>query len=127
MASNRMGGSLAVLRHRVNEPEPGIPEALHGAVITALNEEAVAGAAQGNKGGLNLIVSYEAFAVKMLGLIRQEVIFARHQRVLGQEPRWLSVPLVVTSHTWENSKNEQSHQDPTMGEALLGEMSDTAR
>jgi phosphoketolase len=37
------------------------------------------------------------------------------------------VPLIVTSHTWENSKNEQSHQDPTIGEALLGEMSDTAR
>ncbi|MCJ9713188.1 xylulose 5-phosphate 3-epimerase, partial [Bordetella hinzii] len=30
-------------------------------------------------------------------------------------------------HTWENAKNEQSHQDPTIGEALLGEMSDTAR
>ncbi len=127
MASNRMGGSLALLRHRVNEPEPGVPEAVDGAVITALNEEAVAAAALGNKAGLNLIVSYEAFAVKMLGLIRQEVIFARHQRELGRQPGWLSVPLVVTSHTWENSKNEQSHQDPTMGEALLGEMSDTAR
>lgn len=127
MASNRMGGSLALLRHRVNAPEPGVPEALDGAVITALNEEAVAAAALGNKGGLNLIVSYEAFAMKMLGLIRQEVIFSRHQRELGQAPGWISVPLVVTSHTWENSKNEQSHQDPTIGESLLGEMSDTAR
>lgn len=127
MASNRMGGSLALLRHRVNEPEPGVPESLDGAVITALNEEAVAAAALGNTGGLNLIVSYEAFAVKMLGLIRQEVIFARHQRELGQQAGWIAVPLVVSSHTWENSKNEQSHQDPTMGEALLGEMSDTAR
>jgi phosphoketolase len=127
MTSNRMGRSLALLRHRVNEPEPGVPEAVDGAVITALNEEAVAAAALANKGGLNLIVSYEAFAVKMLGLIRQEVIFARRQRELGQEPGWLAVPLVVTSHTWENSKNEQSHQDPTIGEALLGEMSDTAR
>src|SRR5690606_21780413 len=44
-----------------------------------------------------------------------------------QPPGWIAVPLVVSSHTWENSKNEQSHQDPTMGEALLGEMSDTAR
>src|SRR5690606_19363287 len=61
MASNRMGGSLAVLRHRVNAPEPGVPESLDGAVITALNEEAVAAAALGNKAGLNLIVSYEAF------------------------------------------------------------------
>src|SRR5690606_25481347 len=35
--------------------------------------------------------------------------------------------VVVTSHTWENGKNEQSHQDPTLCEALLGEMSDTSR
>lgn len=127
LASNKMGGTLARLCHRVNAPEVGAPESLCGAVITALNEEAVAAAALGNKGGLNLIVSYEAFAVKMLGLLRQEVIFARRQKELGQAPGWLSVPLVVTSHTWENAKNEQSHQDPTIGEALLGESSDTAR
>src|SRR5690606_15466373 len=30
-------------------------------------------------------------------------------------------------HTWENGKNEQSHQDPTLCEAMLGEMADTAR
>ena len=127
LASNKMGETLALLKHRVNEPEPGVPEDLHGAVITALNEEAVAAAALANKAGLNLIVSYEAFAVKMLGLMRQEAIFVRRQKELGQEPAWLPVPLIVTSHTWENSKNEQSHQDPTMGEALLGEMSDTVR
>lgn len=127
LASNKMGGTLALLKHRVNEPEPGVPEDLHGAIITALNEEAVAAAALGNKGGLNLIVSYEAFAVKMLGLMRQEIIFARHQRQVGQPAGWLPVPLIVTSHTWENAKNEQSHQDPTIGEALLGEMSDTSR
>jgi len=126
LASNKMGGTLALLKHRVSEPEPGVPEDLHGAVITALNEEAVAAAALGNKGGLNLIVSYEAFAVKMLGLMRQEIIFARHQRQVGRPAGWLSVPLIVTSHTWENAKNEQSHQDPTIGEALLGEMSDTS-
>ena len=127
LASNKMGGTLALLKHRVNEPEAGVPEDLHGAIITALNEEAVAAAALGNKGGLNLVVSYEAFAVKMLGLIRQEIIFARHQRQAGRPADWLSVPLIVTSHTWENAKNEQSHQDPTIGEALLGEMSDTSR
>ena len=127
LASNKMGATLALLKHRVNVPEPGVPESTHGSVITALNEEAVAAAALAHKGGLNLIVSYEAFAVKMLGLIRQEIIFARRQKELGQPPGWISIPLVVTSHTWENSKNEQSHQDPTIGEALLGEMSDTAR
>jgi phosphoketolase len=127
LASNQMGATLNQLRHRVNAPEAGVPESLHGAVITALNEEAVAAAALGNKGGLNLIVSYEAFAVKMLGALRQEIIFARRQRELGQQAGWLSVPLVVTSHTWENAKNEQSHQDPTIAEALLGEMSDQSR
>ncbi|TXI88041.1 MAG: xylulose 5-phosphate 3-epimerase, partial [Cupriavidus sp.] len=127
LASNKMGATLALLKHRVNAPEPGVAESIDGAVITALNEEAVAGAALGNKGGLNLIVSYEAFAVKMLGMLRQEIIFARRQKEIGQLPGWISVPLIVTSHTWENSKNEQSHQDPTIGEALLGEMSDTAR
>ena len=127
LASNKMGSTLALLKHRVNHPEAGVPEDLHGAVITALNEEAVAAAALGNKAGLNLIVSYEAFAMKMLGLMRQEIIFSRHQKDIGQNPGWIPVPLIVTSHTWENSKNEQSHQDPTIGEALLGEMSDTSR
>ncbi|WP_011583186.1 MULTISPECIES: D-xylulose 5-phosphate/D-fructose 6-phosphate phosphoketolase [Chelativorans] len=127
LRSNHMGAALDRLRHRVNASEPGVADAVDGAVITALNEEAVAGAALANKGGINLIVSYEAFAMKMLGGLRQEIVFSRRQRETGQEPGWISVPLVVTSHTWENSKNEQSHQDPTIGEALLGEMSDTAR
>ncbi len=127
LSSNHMGATLERLRHRVNAPETGVAEARDGGVITALNEEAVAGAALANKGGINLIVSYEAFAMKMLGGLRQEIVFARRQREDGKEPGWISVPLVVTSHTWENSKNEQSHQDPTLGEALLGEMSDTAR
>ena len=125
--SNHMGRTLELLRHRVNAPETGTLEAVDGAVITALNEEAVIGAALGNKGGLNLAVSYEAFAMKMLGALRQEIIFARRQREIGRPPGWLSVPLIATSHTWENSKNEQSHQDPTLPEALLGEMSDTSR
>ena len=74
-----------------------------------------------------MVVTYEAFAVKMLGAIRQELIFARHQRETGRKPGWLSVPVILTSHTWENGKNEQSHQDPTLCEALMGEMSDTSR
>jgi len=127
LRSNQMGGTLERLRHRVNRPEPGQPESVTGGVITALNEEAVAGAALGNKGGLNLIVSYEAFAMKMLGAVRQEIIFARRQREIGRPSGWIGIPLIATSHTWENAKNEQSHQDPTLAEALLGEMSDTSR
>jgi phosphoketolase len=127
LRSNRMGRTLDRLKHRVNRPESGTAEAIDGAVITALNEEAVCGAALGNKGGLNLIVSYEAFAVKMLGSLRQEIVFSRRQTEAGRPPGWISIPLIATSHTWENAKNEQSHQDPTLAEALLGEMSDTAR
>lgn len=127
LSSNHMGRTLAALKHRVNKPESGAFESVTGAVITALNEEAVIGAALGNKGGINLAVSYEAFAVKMLGALRQEIIFARHQKEAGRAPGWISVPLLVTSHTWENGKNEQSHQDPTIGEAMLGEMSDVSR
>lgn len=127
LRSNHMPLTLEMLKHRVNAPEPGTPESVDGSVITALNEEAVIAAALGNKGGLNLAVSYEAFAMKMLGALRQEIIFARRQKELDQAPGWISVPLIATSHTWENSKNEQSHQDPTLPEALLGEMSETSR
>jgi phosphoketolase len=39
----------------------------------------------------------------------------------------LSIPLLLTSHTWENGKNEQSHQDTVMAEAMLNEASDVSR
>jgi phosphoketolase len=80
-----------------------------------------------NKGGLNLSVSYEAFSIKMLGALRQEIIFARHQKEAGQKPEWRSMALISSSHLWENGKNEQSHQDPSLAEILLGEMNDVSR
>ena len=126
MRSNRLNQSLDLLQHRVTHPELGIAESVHGSVITALNEEAVVCAALGNKQGLNLVASYEAFAVKMLGAMRQEVIFARHKSTAGTPPQWHSVPILCSSHTWENGKNEQSHQDPTLCEVWLGEMTDVA-
>lgn len=126
MRSNRMNKTLDKLQHRVTSPEDNVAESLTGSVITALNEEAVISAALANKQGINLVVSYEAFAVKMLGVMRQEAIFARHMKETGRSPNWISVPVVVTSHTWENGKNEQSHQDPTLSEAWLGEMNDVA-
>ena len=126
LRSNRLDRTLDLLKHRVLEPEPGTAESRTGAVITALNEEVAVCAALGNKGGINLVVTYEAFAPKMLGALRQEIIFARHLAEAGRDLGWLSVPVVLTSHTWENSKNEQSHQDPTLSEALFGEMADVA-
>ncbi len=126
LASNRLTGVLKALKHRVSEPENEL-EAIDGQIITALNEEAVVSACLANKAGLNLVASYEAFCVKMLGAIRQEVIFARHQKEVGRPAGWLGFPLIATSHTWENGKNEQSHQDTTFCEALLGEMHDVMR
>ena len=125
LRSNRLDGTLDLLKHRVLQAEVGVAESPMGAVITALNEEAVVCAALGNKGGINLVVTYEAFAPKMLGALRQEITFARQLARAGRPPGWLSVPVVLTSHTWENSKNEISHQDPTLTEALLGEMADS--
>jgi phosphoketolase len=127
LSSNRFGKTLELLKHRVTQPEAGIAESITGKVITALNEEAVISACLANRQGLNLVVSYEAFAVKMLGAIRQALIFSRHQKESGEPAGWLSVPVVATSHVWENGKNEQSHQDPTLCEVLLNEMSDVAR
>ncbi|MDQ3856209.1 MAG: xylulose 5-phosphate 3-epimerase, partial [Chloroflexota bacterium] len=127
MRSNRLNATLDLLKHRVTDPEAGVAEHVYGSVITALNEEAVVSAALGNKGGISLVASYEAFAVKMLGAIRQELIFARHQRDVDRAPGWLSVPVLLSSHTWENGKNEQSHQDPTLAEALMAEMTDVSR
>ena len=126
LASNRLGGVLKALKHRVTAPESEL-EALDGAIITALNEEAVVSACLANQGGLNLVASYEAFCVKMLGAVRQRIIFARQQKEAGRPAGWLGWPLVATSHTWENGKNQQSHQDTTFCEALLGEMSDMVR
>jgi phosphoketolase len=127
MRSNRMQRTLDALEFRVTDPEPGLPESIDGAVVTALNEEAVVSAALANTGGINIVVTYEAFGAKMHGAVRQEIIFAAHQAASGRPPGWLSVPLVLTSHTWENAKNEQSHQDPAMAEAMLGETSDVSR
>ena len=127
MRSNRMIQTLENLNFRVTDPEPGIPEDIHGAVITVLNEEAVASAALGNKGGINFIHTYEAFGTKMHGVVRQEIIFTDHCNEVGRRQGWLSIPLVLTSHTWENAKNERSHQDPSMAEAMLGEPSDVSR
>lgn len=127
MLSNRLVETLGRLKFRVTDPEPAVPESVDGVVITALNEEAVASAALANKGGINLIHTYEAFGTKMHGAIRQEIIFANHCAGAGRTPRWLSIPLILTSHTWENGKNEQSHQDPSMAEAMLGEPSHVSR
>ena len=126
LASNKLGGVLKALRHRVSQPE-GPLEALDGQVITALNEEAVVSACLANQGGLNLVASYEAFCPKMLGAVRQSLIFARLQKETGRPAGWLGWPMVATSHTWENGKNQQSHQDTTFCEALLGEMNDMVR
>jgi phosphoketolase len=127
MKSNRMLKTLDALRFRVTDPEPTIPEGILGSVITALNEEAVCCAAIGNKGGINLVVTYEAFATKMHGALRQEIMWSEGKLEVDEPPGWLSLPLVLTSHAWENAKNEHSHQDPGMAELMLGELAPSSR
>jgi phosphoketolase len=124
--NNCLDNTLEMLRHRVTGPQPAVDESLNGVVITALNEEAVVSAVLANKQGINLVVCHEAFAIKMLGIMRQEVIFARHLAATGREVNWLSVPILVSCHTWENGKNGISRQNPVLSEAWLGEMSDVA-
>jgi phosphoketolase len=121
MRSNRLIRTLETLKFRVTDPEPGIPESVQGAVITALNEEAVVSAALANKAGINLAHTYEAFGTKMHGAVRQEIIFAQNCVRAGRPQNWLSIPVIMTSHTWENGKNEHSHQDPSFAETMLGE------
>ncbi|MEI6228244.1 MAG: xylulose 5-phosphate 3-epimerase [Methylophilaceae bacterium] len=125
--SNHLNQTLDHLKHRVTETEMGIAESVQGAVITALNEEAVICACLGNKGGINLAVTYEAFGPKMLGALRQEIIWSDHLASRGRQAGWLSVPVVLTSNTYENGKNERSHQDPSLCEALLSEPADISR
>lgn len=125
--SNHMTNTLMELKFRVVDPEEGVEESTSGKIITALNEEAIAAAAFGNKGGINIIVTYEAFGAKIFGSARQEVIFSKHKKDLGQPAKWLSVPIILTSNVWESSKNELSHQDPSMGESMLAEATDISR
>ncbi len=126
LRSNYFAATLERLKHRVVVPESDNAESILGGVISALNEEAVASAAFANKQGVNLIVSYEAFATKMQGAMRQEAIFARNLALSGRRPQWLAVPVLLSSHTWENGKNEISHQDPSLCETWMGEMQDVA-
>lgn len=127
MRSNRMDATLDYLKHRVTEVEPGVAEAIDGSVITALNEEAVICACLGNKAGINLAVTYEAFGTKMVGALRQEISWSEHLFSRGREAGWISVPVILTSNTYENGKNERSHQDPTLCEALMNEPADVSR
>ncbi len=89
-----------------------------GDVNTALNEEWRCQCYSGKTR-----VSYEAFAMKMIGALRQEITNVRHEKSLGWPARGLFVPVIAM----ENGKNEQSHQDPAFDEVLLEEMGDTVR
>lgn len=122
-----MGRTLARLKRRASRPRPGTHDAVGGGVVTAPSAEAACAAALANKGGLNLIVSYEAFAPKMLGALRAEIAAARRGREAGAPPGWVSIPLVAISDAWGEDDRAPSRRDPFVGEALLGEMSDTAR
>ena len=73
--SNRFSQTLRHLKHRVTQPESGAAEDIHGSVITALNEEAVVSAILANQAGINIAVSYEAFANKMIGVLPADYFY----------------------------------------------------
>jgi phosphoketolase len=126
LRDNRLNYTLDRLQQRVTAPAEHMAESLNGSVITAGNEEAVIAAALGNKQGLNLVVCHEAGAVKMLSAMHQEVIFARQMTQSGRHADWLAVPVIATSHTWENGGGRHGGQSPALSESWLEEMSDTA-
>src|SRR5690606_41740923 len=72
LASNRLTGILADLKHRVNDPESR-QESIHGKIITDLHEEAVVSDSLAHKAGLNPVDSYDAFIVKITGATRQQL------------------------------------------------------
>jgi phosphoketolase len=123
---NQMGRTLDRLRYRANLPDAARAEAIDGGVIAACHADAAGAAALGNKGGINLIVSNEALAMTLLGALRHEIINARDQREAGTPPGWIAIPMIATS-VWESGGNDSSHPDPSLTEALMAEMSDTAR
>src|SRR5699024_9276510 len=49
------------------------------------------------------------------------------QKEPGRPADRISWPVVATSHTWQNGKNQQSQQDTTFCEALLCEMNDVSQ
>ncbi len=91
--SNKMTKTLASLKHRVANPENNETESITGGVISALNEEAVVSAVLANKQGVGMVVSYEAFAMKMIGAMRQEVIFSRNLKKQIDQPNGLAYRL----------------------------------
>ena len=89
LASHRLTEVLKTLRHRVCEPESDL-EAVDGKIISVLNEEAVVSACLANQSGLNLVASYEAFCVKMLGAVRQSLIYHVSKKKLDvQQGGWV--------------------------------------
>ena len=127
LRSNGMSQTLDQFRHRVTSPEISAAEAVDGCVITALNEEAVISACLANQAGINLVVAYEAFSIKMLCALRQSIIFSRQQKETGDTASWLGFPVITTSLIWENGNNDQSHQDSSLSESLMIKMADMAR
>ena len=94
----------------MTSPEIATVEAIDGAVITALNEEAVVSACLANQAGINIVVAYEAFAIKMLRALHQTGLCSPAKEA-GDPAEWLGFPVITTALIWENGQRGQSHQD----------------
>lgn len=83
LCSNKFDCILDVMKYWVYEFEFGVVELIIGVVIIVFNEEVVVCVVFGNKGGLNLVVIYEVFVLKMFGVVCQELIFVCYQVQVG--------------------------------------------
>ncbi|MFY9179189.1 MAG: xylulose 5-phosphate 3-epimerase [Venatoribacter sp.] len=127
LRSNSMNQTLEEFRHRVTSPEISVAESIDGSVITALNEEAVVSACLANQRGINLVVVYEAFAIKMQRALHQTIVFSRQRKEANDSCEWIGFPVITTSLIWENGDNDRSHQDAALSESLIVRMADMAR
>lgn len=121
-----MPQSLSLLNVRTTSDEPDRGGSRNGAVIVAANEESAVAAALANKQGINLVLAQEAAGISLYSSLRQEAVFAREQGACGCQSNWIAVPVLITSHVWDNSRVGLCHQSPALTEAWLEEMSDVA-
>lgn len=84
-------------------------------------------AALSSRGDLDLAVLHEASGPRVLPALRAELARIHRLELVGQPARWLSLPLVLTGHTYESGRSELSEPDTSLVESLLGAPSHLSR
>lgn len=95
-------------------------------VVGPDDENAVIGALAA-RGDLDLAILHEAAGQRVLPALKRELARIHHLELVGQPVRWLSLPLVLTGHTYESSRGALSEPDTSLVETLLGAPSHLSR